>query len=201
MLFRSPLAIFFAWRRRITPGAEPLLIQAGAMALLCYLPYWLAPISGIRYLLPIYPLVALAAAILLWRAGEQALTVSRRWLTGMLVFKLIVVVGLFPYYQHSYRGENYALAARDIIVRAAGYPLYINDVSASGMSVAGYIDAYTAPASPIKRPPEQWENGFVIEYEAEPRSGRVFKHYPLAANNLYLMCRGAACDAANTAAK
>lgn len=196
MLPALPLAAFYAWRRKVSLTAEPVLAIAVAMALLCYLPYWLAPISGIRYLLPIYPLVALAAAIVLWRAGEQALMVSRRWLVGMLIFKLVAVAFLFPYYQHHYRGENYALAARDIITRTAGYPLYINDVSASGMSVAGYIDAYTYPAPAIKRPPAAWESGFVIEYEEDARIGRTYKHYPLAANNLYLLCRGAACDVA-----
>jgi hypothetical protein len=80
-------------------------------------------------------------------------------------------------------------------VRTAGHPLYVNDVSASGMSVAGYIDAYAHPAPPLRRPPAQWDTGFVIAYEEDPQTGSVFKHYPLAANNLYLLCRGAACAA------
>lgn len=190
-----PLAAYYAWRRRISLTAEPVLAIAVAMAFLCYLPYWLAPVSGIRYLLPIYPLIALACAIVLWRAGEAALKMSGRWLAGMLVVKLIAVTAVFPWYQSHYRGENYALAARDIIVRTAGHPLYINDVSASGMSVAGYIDAYMHPAPPIVRPPAQWASGFVIEYEENPQIGRTFRQYPLAANNLYLLCRGAACEA------
>jgi 4-amino-4-deoxy-L-arabinose transferase-like glycosyltransferase len=195
MLPALPLALYYAWRRRIDLRTEPVLAIVTAMALLCYLPYWFAPISGIRYLLPIYPLVALASAIVLWRAGDAAMRVSGRWLGGMLVFKVVGMAILFPYYQHHYRGENYALAARDIMAITAGYPLYTNDVSASGMSVAAYIDAYTHPAPALKRPPAQWESGFVLEYEEDPRIGRTFKHYPLAANNLYLLCRGAACAA------
>lgn len=195
MLPALPLALYFAWRQRIRLRAEPVLCVAAAMAFLCYLPYWFAPISGIRYLLPIYPLVALAAAVVLWRAGAPALQVTRRWLAGMLAFKVLALALLFPYYQHSYRGENYALAARDIMALTEGYPLYTNDVSASGMSVVAYIDAWRHPAAPLLRPPAQWESGFVIEYEEDPRSGRTFKHYALAANNIYLMCRGAACDA------
>lgn len=190
-----PLAAFYAWRRRSSLQAEPVLAAAVAIAVLCYLPYWIAPLGAIRYLVPVYPLVALAVAIVLWRAGPSALAVSQRWLTGMVVLKLVAVVLLFPWYQSHYRGENYAIAARDIIARTAGYPLYVNDVSASGMSVAGYIDAYTHPAPPLTRPPAQWDSGFVIEYEEDARIGRTFKHYPLAANNLYLLCRGAACAA------
>jgi 4-amino-4-deoxy-L-arabinose transferase-like glycosyltransferase len=190
-----PLAAYYAWRQRMSLTAEPVLAVAAAMAFLCYLPYWLAPVSGIRYLLPIYPLIALASAIVLWRAGEAALKMSGRWLAGMLVVKLIAVTAVFPWYQSHYRGENYALAARDIIARTAGHPLYINDVSASGMSVAGYIDATIHPAPPITRPPAQWASGFVIEYAENPQIGRTYRHYPLAANNLYLLCRGAACEA------
>ena len=195
MLPALPLALYYAWRQRIALRAEPVLAIAAAMALLCYLPYWFAPISGIRYLLPIYPLVALAAAIVLWRAGEAIVSVSRRWLVGMLVLKIVSMAMVFPYYQQHYRGENYALAARDIMAVTAGQPLYTNDVSASGMSVVAYIDASIHPAPALKRPPAHWDTGFVLEYEEDPRIGQTFKHYPLAANNLYLLCRGAACAA------
>ena len=196
MLPALPLAMFYAWRRRIALTAEPLLAVALAMALLCYLPYWLAPISGIRYLLPIYPLFALVAAVVLWRSGEAVIGKARRWLVGMLVFKVILLAFLFPYYQHDYRGENYAQAAGDIVALTAGHPLYVNDVSASGMSVAGYIDSSIYPAPALKRAPAEWESGFVIAYEEDQRLGRTFKHYKLAANSLYLLCRGAACAAA-----
>ncbi len=196
MLPVLPLAIFYAWRRRIALTAEPVLAVALAMALLCYLPYWLAPTSGIRYLLPIYPLFALAAAVVLWRSGEAVIGKVRRWLVGMLAFKVIFLAFLFPYYQHDYRGENYAQAAREIITLTAGHPLYVNDVSASGMSVAGYIDSSIYPALALKRAPTEWESGFVIAYEEDPRLGRTFKHYKLAANSLYLLCRGAACAVA-----
>ena len=191
-----PLALFCAWRNGIALKSNPVLCTATGMALLCYLPYWFAPVSGIRYLLPIYPLVALASALVLWRAGEAAIRNSRRWLVGMLILKVVVITVLFPYYQHQYRGENYAQAARDIMTVTAGYPLYTNDVSASGMSVAGYIDAYSQPAPALKRPPAEWDSGFVLEYEEDARIGQTFKRYPLAANNLYQLCRGAACAAA-----
>ena len=64
------------------------------------------------------------------------------------------------------------------------------------MSVAGYIDSSIYPALALKRAPTEWESGFVIAYEEDPRLGRTFKHYKLAANSLYLLCRGAACAAA-----
>jgi hypothetical protein len=192
-----PLAAFYAWRRRISLTAEPVLAAAVSIALLCFLPYWLAPRAAIRYLLPMYPLVAFAGAIILWRAGAPALTSARRWLTGVIVVKIVVFALVFPWYQNHYRGENYAIAARDIIARTAGQPLYAYDSSAAGLSVIGYIDAFAYPAPPLQQPPAQWDSGYVIARPEDAALGRPFKQYPLAADTLYIYCRGAACDVAH----
>jgi hypothetical protein len=191
-----PLAAFYAWRRRISLIEEPVLAIAASIAFLCYLPYWLAPLGAIRYLLPMYPMAALAAAIILWRAGASALAVSRRWLAGMIVLKIVAFALVFPWYQIHYRGENYAIAARDIIARTAGHPLYAYDSSAAGLSVVGYIDAFAYPAPPLQQPPVPFDAGFVIANNEDATFGRTFKRYPLAADYLYLMCKGAACEAA-----
>jgi hypothetical protein len=114
----------------------------------------------------------------------------------MIVFKIAVFTLVFPWYQSHYRGENYAIAARDIIDRTAGYPLYAYDSSAAGLSVIGYIDAFAYPSPPLQQPPVPLDAGFVIANNGDPAFGRIFKRYPLAADYLYLMCKGAACDAA-----
>jgi hypothetical protein len=191
-----PLAAFYAWRKRIPLNAEPVLAIAASIALLCFLPYWLAPRAAIRYLLPMYPMAAFAIAIILWRAGAPALAVSRRWLAGLIVVKLVAFTLVFPWYQSHYRGENYAIAARDIMARTAGQPLYAYDSSAAGLSVTGYIDAFAYPAPPLQQPPMPLESGFVIAREEDASFGRTFKRYTLAADYLYLMCKGAACETA-----
>lgn len=191
-----PLALFYAWRRRAALRPDPVLAVAAAIAALCFLPYWIAPGSGIRYLLPLYPMAALAAALVLWRAGASAMTQCRRWCAGVLVVKLVAFTLIFPWYQSHYRGENYALAARDILARSAGHPLYAFDASAAGLSVIAYIDAFRQPAPPILQPPVPLVDGFVVAHVPDPALGRVFKRYPLAADVVYLMCKGAACEAA-----
>jgi 4-amino-4-deoxy-L-arabinose transferase-like glycosyltransferase len=193
-----PLLLYFAWRKRTTidPQTAPHLKTASLIALVNFLPYWLAPISAIRYLLPIFPLWAFVVAALLWRAGQPSLITTRQWLAGAIALKFAAVVFLFPYYQSHYRGENYALTARDIMERTAGYPLYTTDVSASGMSVAGYIDTGRLPAPPVRRPPAQWDSGFVIAYSADDALGKTAHRYQLAGNDLYLLCRGTACQVA-----
>jgi hypothetical protein len=166
------------------------------IALLGYLPYWLSPHGAIRYLVPVYPIIGFALALLLWSAGEQARQSTRRWLSGVVALKFVAVVFLFPYYQSHYRGENYATAARDIVERASGHPLYTASDTASGLSVAGYIDAYWRRADPIQWPPKDWTTGFVIAEEADSAVGKISARYKLGGDELFLLCRGDACGTA-----
>ncbi len=175
------------------PHGHPLRIAAW-IAFINYLPYWLSPHGNIRYLLPIYPVIALALAIVLWSAWQDSAGLIMRWLAAAVVVKFIAAVAIFPYYQSYYRGENYAVAARDIMTRTAGHALYTTDVSASGLSVAGYIDAWRYPQSPpLRWTPPEWDSGFVISYTLNPQLGELAQHYQLGGNDLYLLCRGAAC--------
>jgi len=197
LLHLAPLALvafYYWWRRHIVDGDSARTRMLIAIAFIAYLPYWLAPQSSMRYLLPLYPLSAIAIARPLWTRGAGAMT--KRWITGMIAIKIIVVLGAFPYYQHRYRGENFQAVAQDILRRTAGRSLYANNVSASGMSVIAHADVLRLPAAPITFPPEKWESGFVIAYAPDPDLGRVAGEYRLGGNKLYLLCRGAACTEA-----
>ncbi len=191
------VAAYLLWSRRAVGDeshAQPLRI-AGWMAFLNFLPYWLSPHGNIRYLMPIYPIIALALAFVLWRAWRSSGAMILRWLGAAVIVKLLAAVILFPYYQSHFRGENYAATARAIIERTAGHALYTTDVSASGLSVAGYIDAWRYPQTPpLHWVPGQWDSGFVLSYTLDPQLGAVAEHYVLGGNDLYLMCRGAACQ-------
>lgn len=191
------VAAYYLWRRR-TAGDEHARHTGTALAIaaISYLPYWFAPQSAIRYLMPIYPFAALAIARPVWMAGPRAVTVAQRWLIAAIALKLAVVLAIFPYYQRHYRGENYALVAGQILERTAGHPLYTTNVSASGLSVAAHLDIRRLPAPPLTFPPAQWDSGFVIAYTPEPAVGRVAEKYRLGGNDLYLLCRGGACAAA-----
>jgi len=190
------LAAYFAWRGRIDLRSEfkPYFRTAAWIALIGYLPYWLAPHGAIRYLVPVYPVVAFALALLLWCAGDRAAAITRHWLVGVIAFKFVAAVLLFPYYQSHYRGENHARAASDIIARTAGQPFYTLADTASGLSVAGYVDAWRHPAAPVRWAPERWESGFVLTETADATDGKLAARYVLGGDELYLLCRGAACE-------
>ncbi len=201
LLALAPAGILALWlllRRRGNLGtaADPHLRTAALIALAGYLPYWLAPHSNMRYLLPLYPFAGLVIARLLWLGGEGVLENTRKWLIGAIVLKLLVVTVAFPLYQSRYRGENYLRTAETIMAVTAGYPLYTFNVSASGLSVAAYIDVARLPQAPLTFPPADLKDGFIIAYEADPKLGELAAQYRLGGNTLYLLCRGTACAAA-----
>ena len=189
------LALYYARKRpQEADPARAAFLTAVAITALNYLPYWLAPQSHTRYLLPLYPLAALVFARVIWSAGPAALATTARWFGVLLAIKLALVLALFPYYQKTYRGENFAVVAKEILERTREYPLYTSNVSASGLSVAAHLDIMRLPTPPLTLPPAQWDSGFVITYEPDSKLGEIAARYQLGGKDLYLLCRGSACN-------
>jgi 4-amino-4-deoxy-L-arabinose transferase-like glycosyltransferase len=198
MLRLSPavlLALYLVVRRRVTVAEDalPQFRAAAWIAVLAFLPYWLSPQSSIRYLLPVYPLIALVCARLIWRAGDAARVLALRWFAAVIALKFAFALVLFPAYQAHYRGENYAQAAQVVIARTQGFPLYVTDVRSVGIAIAAYIDIARFPQAPLTFPPQAFDSGFVLSMEADAQMGEVAETYTLAADKIYLLCRGAAC--------
>jgi len=188
------LAAYLLVRGRVQREAVPEHFRTALLvAGLGFLPYWLSPQSGIRYLLPLYPLIALVCARLVWNAGEAGRRLALRWFSGIIAFKFLFALVLFPYYQSHYRGENYAQAAQAIVERTRGFPLYVTDVRSVGLSITGYIDAARFPQAPLTFPPAGFDSGFVLSMAADPALGEVAESYRLAGDRIFLLCRGIAC--------
>ncbi len=189
------LVIYFALRGRITQiETQPEHFRSALLiAMLNFLPYWLAPHSGVRYLIPIYPLFALIAARLIWRAGLPAIRITRRWLVATIALGFVLGLLVFPYYQQQFRGANYAQAAADIIARTQGQPLYVTDSTATGLNVAAYINQQRYPQQALQYPPEKLATGFIIARTHDSTLEKIAKEYKLGGDQLYLLCRGTAC--------
>lgn len=190
------LLVYFAVRRRITQTeTQPEHFRSAVMiATLNFLPYWLAPYSSIRYLLPIYPLFALIVARLIWRAGDAAMHTTRRWLAATIALNFVLGLALFPYYQHQFRGKNYAETATDIISIIQGQPLYVNNPTSAGLNVTAYINQQRYPQQALQWPPQNLESGFIIAMGNDSPLDKTVKEYQLAGDKLYLLCRGTACE-------
>ncbi len=189
----------YVWLRM--PAARHVLARgsvawnAAWIGFLGFLPYWLAPYSHFRYLLPVVPFAAIVFAEVIAQGGARIRIATYRLMWGIVAFKLIFVAILFPLYQENYRGANYAQAASDIIEKTRGHALYAANVSATGLSVTANINIARLPQPPLTFPPADLKDGFVITYEPDPRIGPIAAQYRLGGNDLYLLCRGAACTA------
>ena len=200
----SLVVIYYWWRTRTAPPPETI---AGfpwrtllAILILNYLPYWLGPKTHIRYIMPLYPLAALALAGAIWQLGERPRVIATRWFVAAVVLRYAIGLWIFPWYQQHYRGD-YARTAAEIAATTRGYPLYATDVSATGLSVTAHLDTLRYPQPYLRWPPAQWKDGFVLSYAPNADLGEVSASYPLGGNTLYLLCRGVACKVGRPAAK
>jgi len=190
----------YVWLRM--PEAGKALVRgspawnAAWIGFLGFLPYWLAPYSHFRYLLPVVPFAAIVFAAVITEGGTGARTAIHRLMWAIVAFKLVFVVILFPLYQEKYRGANYAQVAGDIIGKTRGHALYAANVSATGLSVTANINIARLPRAPLTFPPAGLKDGFIIAYEPDPKMGKVAAQYRLGGTDLYLLCRGAACAGA-----
>jgi len=110
---------------------------------------------------------------------------------------LLFGVLLYPYYQSHFRGENYVIAAHEIAMQAAGFPLYANDPRSITENIVSEIDRLNMPNRLVFAPPPRWDNGFLLAMEIEPDS-QVFSKLRVANDDLYLLCRGRACNLPRT---
>ncbi|MEW6562306.1 MAG: hypothetical protein AB1400_03655 [Pseudomonadota bacterium] len=185
---------YFLLRSRRALAQSPLSVRLALwIALLNLVPYWFAPQGGVRYVLPVYPFVALAAAYLVFR--PESPFQARRWVKGMLAVGLLLLTVAYPYYQSHYRGENYQHTAREILAKYGHYTLYSYNTSAAGLSVTAYIDTMRPDRPALTFPPNDFQEGIVLAVEPQAVNGTLLTQYRLGGDTLYLICRGAACTA------
>lgn len=192
----SLIALYLLLRKRELQ-AEPSIPHFQTALLITFfsiLPYWLAPQGGIRYLLPVFPFIALISARIIWRAGESAQSLALKWFAAVILFKFVFALLMFPYYQSHFRGENYVIAAREITNKTAGHPLYVDDTRDVAESIVSQINIDKLPLPTVKSPPDGWENGFLLSADENENKGRLVERIPLANNEIYLLCRGDACQ-------
>ena len=194
----ASLLAAYAWvrgrgRRSDANPPSAYVSTAAWIAFIGYLPYWLWPDTGTRYVMPLYPLAALLIADALWRQRIVTMRTIARWLFATVAFKYVAALLIFPAYLREHRGD-YAQVAAEIEALTAGSPLYTNDVSATGLSVVANIDSRRFPARPVQWPPTEWTSGFVLSNAEDTATGKVIRKFALGGKAVYLLCRGAACE-------
>ncbi len=192
----SGIAVYYFIRKKIVKiKFNPYLIQILiGITLFNFIPYWLAPHTSIRYLLPLYPFIALSLAIALWHLPNRQLKPIIIWLALTILVKYVGLAVMY-YYQVYYRG-NYTLAAKQVIMKTKGFPVYSNDFVATGLSVVAEIDRLIYPSPPLRDPQFAKEkNYFVINDKIDSKLGNSYKRINLGkqGTSIYILCRGKAC--------
>ncbi|MFZ4479060.1 MAG: ArnT family glycosyltransferase [Rhodoferax sp.] len=186
---------YFLVRKRdaADKGQNPAVRAALLMALLNFLPYWFAPFGGARHVLPNYALLVLPASYLVVREFDAAKVA--RWMPGLLIVGAVMNFFVYPYYQAKVRGENYRLMAAEIMDRYQQYPLYAINDSAVGLSVVANISSMNFHYPALVRPPADFDNGIVIAYARDEVPGTLLREIRVNNDSVFLICRGAACQA------
>lgn len=192
----SGLAIYYFVKRKYEKfkfGWNPILTLSGII-LFNFIPYWLAPHTSIRYLLPLYPFIALLLAIVLWNLPKSKLKIIIIWVALTILVKYVELAVIY-YYQIYYRGD-YTQIAKQVIIQTKGFPIYSNDFVATGLSVTAEIDKLIFPSSPLQGIQFVKErNYFVINDKIDSKLGKLYKKIKLGKQGtyIYLLCQGKAC--------
>ena len=196
LLPTSAVVLYGLLSKAITPAT--LRRNTALIALLAaainVLPYWAAPASSPRYLLPIFPFVALAMAYAVLNAGRLMADLSAKALIGIAAVAYVEVLAGFPAYEHYFRG-SYGDAAQAIMARAGGLPIYSIDNTSVGLSIAADINARRAAAPPILHPPAGFASGVILTAQPDAAIREVEMTFVLGrdahgSRTRYLLCRG-----------
>lgn len=183
----SFIAIFALWKmpklRAATQDSAPVLIIFW-ITLLNVLPYWIVPYSNIRYILPIYPLLALLGAYVVWHSTEQLRKFAVCCLIGAVVLKYIFALYWLPYEHNIFRG-NAAAVALAIHHKTQGYNLYTNDSRSPGLRVAVELNKLRVPLPPLTLAPAEFV-GYVLSDRYDASLGELVETYNLRNDKIYL---------------
>lgn len=171
-----------------------------------YIPYWLAPQNRIRYILPLYPFFAMIAGYIIYQAGDKIIRITNICLAILVLVKFLFGFFGYEFIEKNMRG-NYLAIAEDIMQKTEKYPLYIDDDTAIGLSLASQINILRLSGTkPLTR---CWNRetitkkggGFhlinpndLAKYQERHQNTRLFQEYKLGRNKIYLLCEGGACE-------
>jgi len=170
---------------------------AAFITVLNFLPYWMSPQGSIRYILPLYPFIAFVLAGRLATLNERTVRIAVYCVAAVIGLKFVALVA-FPIIQTKQHGDA-AAAAKSIVAITGSDPIYTDDPSSAGLSVAGNIDSQRWPASPITWIPAEMADGWLFTRTANRPGTAVAWTGVLGKERMYLLCSVRACAKAPVA--
>lgn len=186
----SGLLLYFGWekinQKIFKDIQEPKILTLLGIILLNLLPYWVAPETHPRYLMPLYPFIAIGLAY-------GVLTLEEKKLKSIF-WVFVVMIGArfgmglwgFPYYERHYRGD-YEAVAEDVLSIVQDAPLYADDGHFPAINVTAIIDAKLLPRAILVRPSFGKPGGYFLSKTKDIKNTVVKKEYYLGRHPLYLL--------------
>ena len=190
----TALLLYFCWEKinlntfKIIHNEKIRILLS--ILLLNLLPYWVAPEMHARYLLPLYPFIAISLAYgMLSSLEEKKIKVIFWILAGMVVIRFALGLWGFPYYERHYRGD-YEAVAEDVLSIVKDAPLYADDGNFPAINITAMIDAKLLPKAILVRPAfGKRPGGYFLTKTNEIKNTTVKKVYYLGRHPLYLLER------------
>ncbi len=195
MLLPAAGVLFYAYVRRQELGkwrAHPYVATVLIIVLTNYLPYWLSPVSDIRYVFPLLPFIGLTFACLIFYGAPRVREWSVKWIIVAIVLKFAFGLAGFPFFHQQSRAV-FEPVAKDILRTVGDHHLYATDMSGSALSIVSHVDLLIYPKPPLTWPPAEFNDGFVISCPRDQNIGTLVKKYTVGRDEIYLRCKGTAC--------
>jgi 4-amino-4-deoxy-L-arabinose transferase-like glycosyltransferase len=188
MLPASAFLLFLGLKGGIFQNKNSLATIFGLTGLIGFLPYWIAPVSHSRYLMPIYGIVAIYLTLLI-QGNFHFLTLVRKVLVWVALFKLAYAVFLFPLYTSLIRPPIHQWAAN--VKEIVGDELLFSvDQTWIGISVVDTVNRMIYPRPPIVRSYVGVDSGFVMSNTNRHDLGILVKSFD---SKMFLYCFGVNC--------
>jgi hypothetical protein len=152
------------------------------------MPYCLAIEKNTRYLLPLYPFIALLFGSYIYSLGARVINLSMSSLILALVIKYCLL--FFPE-SYSYHRGDFKEAASSILNETKDAPLFGLELTAKALTLMAHINTAQLPNAPLKRADicfalELLPKGYVISSKHLPNT-EIVKQYQLGNNIFYLL--------------
>ncbi|MDQ6973862.1 MAG: hypothetical protein Q9M10_03175, partial [Mariprofundaceae bacterium] len=182
----SLVLIYFMMKQK--PNIESNIIRMiGAIFIINYLPYWLAPFSNMRHVVPLYAWASLALTYFLLQYNFKAQKAAIIAISIILFLKIPFSLWGLPFLKEKDVSQDFRLAATDILKQTGNHALIRqSSVTFVGFALTAYINEIQSSQDNIHFFSHHDHHVYIIAHE--PLHGtRTIKTYTLFGTPTYLL--------------
>jgi len=182
----SFIILFFLWKKNrcsISPDLRMILLIVG----INYLPYWLAPFSNMRHVVPLYAWASLALSYYLIHSNIKIKKAALIGVTIALMLKIPFSLWGLPFLKERDASQKFRPVAANIIQQVGNATIRQSSVSFTGFAIVAYInEAYGLKKNNIQFLTPNDHRVYVIAH-TPLRGAELIKTYTLFGDKAYLL--------------